>query len=86
MRTLLLIVHLQFQKVPASLSSNTLAEVARLCVKYDAQRLVGMFGGNWLKSYQHNENPKSLHDLQSHFCLADIFQDHEHSAASFEIS
>jgi hypothetical protein len=49
LRILLNIAHLQFRKVPSALPIICLAEVARLCHRYDAAELVSPFVKSWLE-------------------------------------
>ena len=53
---LLQIVHLQFAKVPKSLSYNTLLGVTLMCDQYDCRNLVKPWLADWMKEEWHESN------------------------------
>lgn len=56
-RILLLLAHLQFKRLPVTLGLSDLAELARLCHRFDARDLVSKYAEDWISilegTYEH---------------------------------
>jgi hypothetical protein len=75
MHILLLVAHLQFNKVPTEVPLETMASIAKICLKYEARELVSRFIEQWLAPIRAVELDGST--VANRLWLGEVFKDHD---------